>query len=977
MYLNENQSFEEMFDSYIMNVAVRNGLFSDEDEYLCDEDYKILFKSLVKKTQVYRNYEELRNNNQSSKFLCYFHRCFGIYLREAVLRYATSFSEDGLWAPLHEGVAKDFYSIGFTNEAYHGFWSNSRRNLRSVLTGSADKVSNRNFFWHIFQAFRSPDVKYTHQEGNNEYARHLLKLAILPKKYNPITDFGATYEAYRTNSIARYLRECDLQGLMIHSDTESHLAIRIRNFFIYVDGARRDGMTIDEARRSRYNYFDYWMEQAYGIPLPSESDGRGEELVKSESQVVYRIIAGSENVFLYRIPDILSLKLLFPDISGLKNTSSIVLLDEDEDGELYFEINDGKIDFDGATIIERNERIEKLLISEYVRVIFEGSDPQSVPNPWFTNERWHLLNEDGKKTDSWEPSKNGYVVLPTSWGNVTQCVIKACGDESDGMQFVSKHNLYSENSGKNVYELKTVLQNFEYCDEIELRTANGQVVSVEIQYPSHVHLCSDFDGKPRFIAQKSNQKIAIGSIEFDHIGEISQDQVENAFGEGIKASVCSNRVLISNTTSHVVAVKSKQVGDKIFPYFTILPENADVWVAKQGENFAGYLCGVSEGLPSNWQNVPVSNMKMWNGRVNVKNLDSVCKVRFVNDGLEYDLISPYHKASCYLQLGESLESKNISRLNNPFGGVVPAGASYYFKWIENGVEFKVEIPLSMRISVNHCYNRLGINGACVEFGWTYQGTCFVDEFQQSQNYEGSSVQRSQEVFTETAEKREQYLLDLVCAGVASQKSSNPKSSNLGTSHISRKVPKVKMAPGVTEEETEVELNEYNRAPIEEVVDARGFNPYTVIYIGGNGMVSSENWLLHEVSYLRIIPEVSSKVVDAYKRGWIAGGGYSNKFVFHSLLNDPECGVNLAYALGETVAYWIFRFYSQLLYVVDELEDGEGLSSYLDKNLVFSLAGVDINELIEMKQQEKDNLIDEKISSAVGAFVPLLKEHLSL
>ena len=214
-FFNSEQSFEEIFYSYLNNVSVKDELFCYEDEFLEDDDYYTLFRKIVSETRICKKYEDFRKRHSNPSYLKAFHRCMGIYLREATLRYATSFSEEGLWKPLNEGFQGDLSHIG----CHTNFWENSNRSLRDILTGPVDSANGHNFFYAIFNAFRSDKIKYRKKQ-ENEYTKHLLKLAILPHKYNPVAShFDEVFVAYRSYSIDRYLEEIKIQGLNIHPRT--------------------------------------------------------------------------------------------------------------------------------------------------------------------------------------------------------------------------------------------------------------------------------------------------------------------------------------------------------------------------------------------------------------------------------------------------------------------------------------------------------------------------------------------------------------------------------------------------------------------------------------------------------------------------------------------------------------------------------------------------------------------------------------
>lgn len=752
-FFNSEQSFEDIFYSYLNNVSVKDGLFSYEDEFLEDDDYYTLFERIVSETQRFRKYSELRERHHSSTFLKSFHRCFGIYLREATLRYATSFSEDGLWRPLNEGVLYDFCQI----RKHTNFWNQGNRDLRTILTGAVDSDNGHNFFYAIFNSFHSENIRYTRNQGN-EYTKHLLKLAVLPRKYNPVAShFDEVFEAYRSNSIDRYLKEKNIQGLNIHPRTRERLAAKIRNFFIIVDEAKQDGIELNDIQSNIITDFKDWLTKPFNNKQNDDKSlaAANSEYVRESSQVKYRLILGNQNIFQYHIPPILSLRGLFPDIQNLRNTSRIEI--KDNDGYL-FTIDNSYADIEDNNS-DKNRTISRLIGDSNITVEYKEKY-YNVPNPWYMGNRWHILNEEGLKTDIWNCDQNIYLVIPDT-DSISTCEMKS--DNNASPTNYSLNETTSTNSGMNVYKIEknNDAANF---DKLCITTKNGLRIIIEIESPSYVHLCHKFDGCPQFIAQKNKHKIAIGRIEFSHLDELDTNPVKVEYEKDYCVEVKKEygRLIITNKSTSVIELPEKNFGRTIIPAVTLLPEGTDVWIAhaEDQNSFRGYLQGTIDNLSHDWNDSNIGLLKQSPSANIEQGHDSICSIRFAENGESFNLISPYLKANLNMPLGKTLYSRDIARNNNPFDGFIPNEASYYFKWTECERVLEATIPLYYKISVYHCYEKLGINGAECTFGWAYEGTRFCYSFKQNPDYTGC-VSRPENFYDYSKEELKAYFEKLL------------------------------------------------------------------------------------------------------------------------------------------------------------------------------------------------------------------------
>ena len=957
MFFYESDTFEQIFYKYLENIAITGPLFSSEDEYLDDDDYYCLLKKITCFTQRYPSYRTLRDKNQNSTFLKSFHRCFGIYLREATLRYATSMNEDGLWKPLTEGVKRDFRHLNIHNN----FWETGRRDIRQVLTGDTDAANGRPFFYAIFNAFGSNDVKYSKPVGeDNEYCKHLLKLAILPRRYNPVSGkFDEVLAEFRKNSVDRFLEELDKKTLQIHELTRSHLATRILNFFRFVDEAKRDSIPKDEAKNSRYNYFNEWLDRAYAENIGNDHRSEYAEDIQKTVQVVYRLILGNKNEFNYNIPPIQSIKALFPDIPNLKNTSSITI----SIGEDSFSIDDGIADFGSFTTIQKNQLIDNLIANQTINVTFNGVEYE-LPNPWYTKNQWHMLGNDGQRKNSWPCNENFHLVTPESWKQPVSCEAVKDDGTAVSANILSLNKTVSDNSGKNVFTLQSA-PNLKEFNCIRIKFENGNEVKIEIENPDQIHLCHIFDGNPIFISQKSQHKIAIKTIEFSHLGEISTNdcsEIKRLFNNDVNVNITpSNRLVITNNSSNILTSEKTVIKNKIIPAITLLPQNTDVWVTKENNLIHGFISTSAANLSGDWAESFTPTVR--EHVLNANDTDSICDIHFVDIGGKFNLVTPYYKPLKDKRLGSTLKSRDIWRNTNAFDNIIPTNASYYFKWQENGVVFEIEVPLSKKVNIYHCYKFLDINGAKTTFGWKYKNTAFVIDFEQDSNYNGPKEARPERVYTCTDQERTRYLDDLINekAHLKKERSETPK-RNTGNPFAFTKVERVSKPKDDSQDEA--------TEPVEEIKYV--FSPLVIDAINECEdfcRPKSPKWILFHVPYIVKLNEISTRIKPeiriAYQKGW---GEIPFLFSAHLLSIDSA---EIAKQLGCVIIHWKNKFHEILTGKMMATEISEEHKKFLADSIIFSMENVSIEELIQLHLTGDIDSIDKKVSDVVDQFIPKL------
>lgn len=953
----ESDTFEQMFYKYLEDIAITGPLFSNEDEFLDDDDYYCLLKNITNYTRRYPNYRTFRDRYQDSNFLKSFHRCFGIYLREATLRYATSMNEDGLWKPLTEGIERDFRHLNI----HTNFWSEGSRDIRAILTQKTDSANGKPFFYAIFNAFLSNDVKYSKPIGeDNEYCKHLLKLAILPRRYNPVAGkFNDVLTAFRTNSVDRYLEDLDRRTLQIHELTRSHLATRILNFFRFVDEAKRDHIPKEEAQNSRYNYFNEWLELAYAENISNDQQSEYAEDIQKSAQVVFRLILGNKKEFNYNIPPIQSIKALFPDIPNLRNTSSINI----STGEDSFSIDDGIANFGELTTIQKNLLIENLIANQTINVTFNGVEYE-LPNPWYTKNQWHMLGNDGQRKNSWPCNEDFYLVTPESWKQPVSCEAVKDDGAAVSANIPSLNKTVSDNSGKNVFTLQSA-PNLKEFNCIRIKFENGNEVKIEIENPDQIHLCHNFDGNPTFISQKSQHKIAIKTIEFSHLGEISTNdcsEIKRLFNNDVNVNISpSNRLVITNNSNDILTSEKTVIKNKIIPAITLLPQNTDVWVTKENNLIHGFISTSAANLSGDWAESFTPTVR--EHALNANDTDSICDIHFVDVGEKFNLITPYYKPLKDKRLGSTLKSRDIWRNTNAFDNIIPANASYYFKWQENGVVFEIEVPLSKKVNIYHCYKFLDINGAKTTFGWKYKNTAFVIDFEQDSNYKGPKEARPERVYTYTDQERTNYLDDLINekAHLKKERSQAPK-RNTENPFKFTKVERVSKP----KDDSQDEVTE----PVEEIKYV--FSPSVIDAINECKdfcRPKSPKWILFHVPYIVKLNEISTRIKPeiriAYQKGW---GEIPFLFSAHLLSIDSA---EIAKQLGCVIIHWKNKFHEILTGKMMATDISEDQKKFLADSIIFSMENVSIEELIQLHLTGDIDSIDKKVSDVVDQFIPKL------
>ena len=957
MIFHESDTFEQMFYKYLEDIAITGPLFSNENEFLDDDDYYCLLKNITNYTRRHPNYRTFRDRNQNSAFLKSFHRCFGIYLREATLRYATSMNEDGLWKPLTDGVERDFRHLNIHNN----FWETGRRDIRQVLTGDTDAANGRPFFYAIFNAFGSNDVKYSKPVGeDNEYCKHLLKLAILPRRYNPVAGkFNDVLTAFRTNSVDRYLEDLDRRTLQIHELTRSHLATRILSFFRFVDEAKRDHIPKEEAQNSRYNYFNEWLELAYAENIGNDHRSEYAEDIQKTVQVVYRLILGNKNEFNYNIPPIQSIKTLFPDIPNLRNTSSITI----SIGEDSFSIDDGIADFGSFTTIQKNQLIENLIANQTINVTFNG-DEYELPNPWYTKNQWHMLGNDGQRKNSWPCNENFHLVTPESWKQPVSCEAVKDDGAAVSANILSLNKTVSDNSGKNVFTLQSA-PNLKEFNCIRIKFENGNEVKIEIENPDQIHLCHNFDGNPTFISQKSQHKIAIKTIEFSHLGEISTNdcsEIKLLFNNDVNVNISpSNRLVITNNSNDILTSEKTVIKNKIIPAITLLPQNTDVWVTKENNLIHGFISTSAANLSGDWAESFTPTVR--EHVLNANDTDSICDIHFVDGGEKFNLITPYYKPLKDKRLGSTLKSRDIWRNTNAFDNIIPTNASYYFKWQEKGVVFEIEVPLSKKVNIYHCYKFLDINGAKTTFGWKYKNTAFVIDFEQDPNYKGPKEPRPEQIYACTDQERTKYLNDLIDekAHLKKERNESPKRNTENPFKFTKVERVSKPKDDSQDEATEpVEVIKYVFSPI--VIDA-------INECKDFCRPKPTKWILFHVPYIVKLNEISTRIKPEIKIAYQKAFG-SEKFLFSAHLLSID-SAEIAKQLGCVIIHWKNKFHELLTSKMMAADISEDHKKFLADSIIFSMENVSIEELIQLHLTGDIDSIDKKVSDVVDQFIPKL------
>jgi hypothetical protein len=916
-YFNENNSFEEIFLLYKYHVCEDGGfrLFASEDDCLDDDDYNCLFRKIVAVSQPQnpniRNFTEAtRNFGNDRRF---FYRCFGIYLREATLRYAngTTGNEGRFWEPLADGVNRDFIRNQFGDRLW--FWGN--RTLRNGLQGDG-------LFKTIFNSFRDPELHCY----DGEMAEHLMKLAVLPWNNNPLQQrLSDLISAYERNRLPSYINDLPLRGLNRSENTKRHLIFKIQDFLEFAEKCVRDNIGLETAKQELKNNFPYvrvsrhyfflWLDSIYGNQDTRNQvrNIRHREKTEDERNLAARSAAADAQIvctirdgeFCYILPSRVHVADMFgTSFDDINNNDLVEIFESETSDQPLLQIRNKRFIFDDG--VNETDSIFKFLALKQIAVEFNDVRI-TIDNPWHKGKNAFFFDELGRETNSWD-GKTFYVA---SFSNT---INRITDSKENAIQFVRNNQ-----NSVNVYSIPECA-NIEDVDCLKIEFSDNSFIRVDADDPKAIHILANFAGKPHFVQQKFAQKIGVGSIEFSHLGDIAPEslaeQVRNFYaGYAVSPTINSEstdvpHLVIENISDNVLELPRCTIGEKYIPAITLLPQNSYTWVAKEGDNFTGYIKkGNIQNLSPEWA--------LEGDLYKVHNTAET--VSFSQGGPRYSLLNPNYSGSHF---GTQKHSNQVSQNNAPFD-IVPEGARYLFRWRENSDTYEVYVPRDK--TVRECYEKLGINGAELWFGWEFEGTRFEEHFEAEPNY--TPIERDEE-FYDLPERDK--LRNLVCCVTGEPFSSSANQS---------------------------------------------FVKYVARILQRNS-IKCKWWLLHGVEYLATPAQVPYWVRNAYNSGWRQANGEFYIHVYPICLLDNDMTSEKAIELSKAVFYWKSQFYCSLLDYLDEQPDLNNVTEIVEKHMIFSMEGVNVQNVAELLRIGHEEDVDMMIMESVRRFVPKLIRYLN-
>lgn len=913
-FFRQEYTFKDIFDWYKYRVCEDGNccLFASDDDCLDDDDYNTLFRKIVDVSQPYNpniNNFDAATRNFSLEERRYFYRCLGIYLREATLRYAEGVTGNAgrFWDPLEDGVRSDFIRNRFGDRTW--FWGNT--DLRDALRGG--------LFKKIFSFFKDPESRC----NSGEIADHLMKLAVLPWNNNPLRKhLNNLIDAYEQNNVHAYINNLDRHGLNRSKKTKSHLIYKIQDFLEFAENCVRQNVDLETARlrlretfsyiKTNHHYFYGWLDVIYKEQTITDRVRRIQHNVRNnadrvsiakdaamDAQIYSAIIHGE---YCNKLPSRVYVADLFGSyFDDIRNNDLVEIFECEDDDEALFQIQNRHLS--PVNEAEQNSSVMKLLSLKEIVVEFDD-DRKRVDNPWYKGEKAFLFDELGRETQSWDRRKL-YIVSSERVRRITD----SCGNDITFAQ--------NNQDWINVYNIPPC-QDLDSFDCLRIEFEDGSVENVNAEDPNAVHILSEFDGMSPFIQQKFRQKIGIGTVEFSHLGGVDLETVNGrakaAYGNlPVTVSIDNDgdmpHLVLQNDSDGVLELPRCDLGEKYIPAVTLLPNGAYVWVADGENGSEGYIRGNVQGLSQNW----IQEGALYK----ISNVTD--PVSFSENGPQYSLLKSNYNGRSF---GANLNSYMIMHNNNPFN-IVPDGAKYLFKWTENGCAYRVCVPMNK--TVRECYEMLGINGAELDFGWEYEGTCYTEYFSEEQNYE--PPERDEDFYDMTLADRQEYLTCYVT----------------GTPFVSQ-------------------ANRlFEKFPVRVPLPTR---------------IKHSLWYLHGVDRIRNSGGMPINIRRAYGSGWLSECGEDYVRIYPNCLIDAGMTQENALQVGRAFVYWKDNFSNALIVCLDERLDPNNkadakIADTVEKHMIFSMDGIDLLNIADLHANGRDDEIDEMIRESVNRFIPEL------
>lgn len=793
------ENFEAFFSKYKDEVG---NLFQNGNQILSEADYTTLYCKLARQAQwnvpsrLYPDpFERTNREFKNSIEKKYFYRCFGIYLREAVMRYGKDLAgEKGFWAEMNEGIQHDLNDACLRQypegKRKKGFWEDDTPQCE--LTQAKYYIGSKSRLAYIYSFFENPAIRNIEQGGNGyQYMRHLIRMAICPINYNPLRSrYSEVLE--NANHVETLINSTEKNSLDIHPKMRATLTGRISNFFRYLPHIRnlyqstnpeqRNDFITDNAYKffnleNQNHYYIDWLRQdlqgtqRYIPQIRRQSTQQnGQQLYDDYKFIVsFNTINQSINI---TAPSDLNLDELFGKELGLEPWEEYQITNAN--GENLLTIQNSQV-IKGSNKDLYNAQVLKLLSEEKININGGSLNTSTIKNPWYlASNPYFIFNKKGKlQKNSVKLSESFFLVLPHDEQIVS--IKQAEGNHVEQLEDAS----YQEKDGLSLYEI-----NVGTADSITITTTNDHLsrsIYLSVYDPTYLrHYESEEANQATvFMVQRRTHKIGIGTITFSLPDDIANptgwvnDFNARHQGDGISAHIDTDinrapRLIISNEAQSVIEIPESNFGEaRNIPKISLLPQGTVFWTARrEGDaNFSAFLkcpndiCNLDQ---QRWIQEGAIFRYNINGDVWI---DSGSPVSFIQNGFTILTRTPYWNDAIN---HETPYAEDFFWGNNPFDDLMPTGAKWVFQWEECNRTFHV--TTSTNNSISKCVESLGLEGNYpdMSFGWTFENTEFLLSLSKKEGkYKLPS--RAPEIYEKTDTQRSTWLENLITRDIPTLK----------------------------------------------------------------------------------------------------------------------------------------------------------------------------------------------------------------
>ena len=801
---NPEDNFEAFFSKYKDEVG---NLFQNGNQILSEADYTTLYCKLARQAQwnvpsrLYpdpfeRTNREFKNSNEKK----YFYRCFGIYLREAVMRYGKDLAgEKGFWAEMNEGIQHDLNDACMRQypegKRKKGFWEDDTPQCE--LTQAKYYIGSKSRLAYIYSFFENPAIRNIEQGGNGyQYMRHLIRMAICPINYNPLRSrYSEVLE--NANHVETLINSTEKNSLDIHPKMRATLTGRISNFFRYLPHIRnlyqstnpeqRNDFITDNAYKffnleNQNHYYIDWLkqdllgEQRFIPQNRHQSAQQNGRLLYDDYKFIvsFNTINQSINI---TAPSDLNLDELFGKELGLEPWEKYQITNAA--GENLLTIQNSQVIKEVGKDLY-NAQVFKLLSEEKININGGDLKTSTIKNPWYiTSKPYFIFNKKGKlQKHSVKLSEPFFLILPHE-----EQIVSIEQVEDNRIEQLN-NPIRQEKDGLSLYEVSVGI-----ADSITITTANNHLtrhICLSVYDPTYLrHYESEEANQATiFMVQRRTHKIGIGTITFSLPDDIDNPRefvtvFNNEYNNiGISAHIDTEpnraqRVIITNETQHIIEIPEYKFSDtKKIPQISLLPQGTVFWTARRkgNANFSAFLkcpndiCNLDR---QRW----IQEGDIFQYNINGDEwIDSGSPVSFIQDGFTILTRTTYWNDAINY---DTRYASDFFWGNNPFNDLMPTGAKWLFQWEE--CNYKFQVTTSTNNSISKCAESLFFNNEKnkilypdMSFGWTFENTEFLLSLS-SKEGEYELPKRNPEIYEKSDFERSTWLENLITRDVIALK----------------------------------------------------------------------------------------------------------------------------------------------------------------------------------------------------------------